>query len=261
MSSFGTEAGRGFVTAMRTLTILPWPGREAGSPSSALPWFPLVGAVVGGMAALAFGLFFQLLLWPGGGAALALIASAVTTGGLHLDGLADMVDGWRGGRTRERRLEIMKDSRIGALGALALVLVLILQFVALTRLGCSRPWQWIVLPFILSRLTQVQLAVSLPYARAEGGTAERFVAGATKAHFLGALLLAAALSFAIAGRLGLVFLLVSLPLAWPLRDWMRKVFGGVTGDLLGGASVVMETLWIFLLALIGPFVTMILWMS
>ena len=244
---------------MRTLTVLPWPGRDADAPASALPWFPLIGAIIGGGVSIIFTLFYKLMLWPGGGAALALTASAVVTGGLHLDGLADTADGWRGGHTRERRLEIMKDSRIGAMGATALVLVFLLQFVALSKLGQSRPGPWIALPFILARLAQVQLAVSLPYARAEGGTAQRFVTGAQGAHFIVALLLAAVLCYAIARGLGLCILLISLPLTWLLQHWMRRAFGGVTGDLLGAASVVMETIGLFLLAFFGPYITLVLY--
>ncbi|MCX6997708.1 MAG: adenosylcobinamide-GDP ribazoletransferase [Kiritimatiellaeota bacterium] len=259
MSSLRTQAGRGFVTAMRTLTVLPWPGRDADEPASALPWFPLIGAIIGGFVAMIFTVFYEMLMWPSGGTALALAVSAVLTGGLHLDGLADTVDGWRGGHTREQRLAIMKDSRIGAMGAMALVLVLLLQFVALSRLGLSRPVSWIALPYILARLAQVQLAVSLPYARAGGGTAERFVTGARSGHFLAALLLAAALCYAIAEGWGLGFLLLSLVLTSGLRRWMRLAFGGITGDLLGGACVVLETVGLFLLALIGPYVTLLLY--
>ena len=247
----------GLVTAMRTLTVLPWPGRDADSPAAALPWFPLVGAIIGSIVYLVIMLLGTRLLWADGGAALALVVGVVITGGLHLDGLADAVDGWRGGRTRERRLEIMKDSRIGALGALALVLVLLLQFVALSRLGYSPLGTWIILPYVLARLAQVQLAVSLPYARAAGGTAEHFVTDARSGHFLAALLLAAALCGAIAGRAGLGALLLSLAATQLLRRWLRLVFGGVTGDLLGGASVALETAWLFLLAFGAPYVTLL----
>ena len=127
----------GLVTAMRTLTVLPWPGRDADSPAAALPWFPLVGAIIGSIVYLVIMLLGTRLLWADGGAALALVVGVVITGGLHLDGLADAVDGWRGGRTRERRLEIMKDPHLGAFGSIGLFLVLFIKAAALSLFTLS----------------------------------------------------------------------------------------------------------------------------
>jgi len=261
----------GLVTAMRTLTVLPWPGRDAAAPAAALSWFPLVGAILGSLVVLLLKALGQGLLWPGGGAlwpgggvlwpgggaALALALSTVLTGGLHFDGLADAVDGWRGGRTPEQRLAIMKDARIGALGALALGLVLLLQFVAFLRMVNSPLLTWVILPFVLARLAQVQLAVSLPYARPAGGTAQAFVAGAQTGHFLAALLWATFFCGLIAGRLGFTLLLLSLAVTQLLRPWLRSTFGGVTGDVLGAVSSVLETAWLLLLALLAPYVALL----
>jgi adenosylcobinamide-GDP ribazoletransferase len=187
--------------------------------------------------------------WPEGAAILAVVISAVLTGGLHLDGFADTLDGWRGGKTRERRLEIMKDSRIGAMGGIGLVLVLLLQYVALARLASAPCGLWLLpLAYILSRLAMTQLAVSLPYARAEGGTAEYFVKDARGWHFIAALLLAALLCGAVGGAVGLLAVIFAVLLTLGLRCWMRLVFGGVTGDLLGFACVVVETALLLALA-------------
>ena len=242
------------LTAMRTLTVLPLPGRDAAALASALPWFPLVGFIISAAVGLVFEAVLRWLHWPLGAAVLAVLTSVLLTGGLHLDGLADAVDGWRGGRTRERRLEIMKDSRIGAMGAIALVIMLLLQFAALARLAEQPGVALLLLPlaFILSRFALVQLAVSLPYARAEGGTAELFVQGARGWHFIAALLLAAVLCGALAGAVGLLAVMVAVLLALPLRGWMRRHFGGVTGDLLGCGCVVVETALLLLLAALAP---------
>jgi adenosylcobinamide-GDP ribazoletransferase len=244
----------GLITALRTLTVLRVPGRDAAALASALPWFPLVGLIVSAGVGLAFAGALYGLHWPAGAAVLTVVLSAALTGGLHFDGLADAVDGWRGGRTHARRLEIMKDSRIGAMGALALGLVLVLQVVALTRLADTARCALALLPlaFILSRLAMALLAVSLPYARAEGGTAEAFVKGARGRHFFAALALAAGLCGALAGVLGLAAVVVAVLLALALRVWMRKNFGGVTGDLLGCACVVVETVLLLGLAAVAP---------
>ncbi|MCX7009331.1 MAG: adenosylcobinamide-GDP ribazoletransferase [Kiritimatiellaeota bacterium] len=254
------EIFRGLITALRTLTVLRVPGRDAASMASALPWFPLVGLLAGGVVGVAFTGLLYYLHWSAGAAALAVLISALLTGGLHLDGLADTMDGWRGGRTRERRLEIMKDSRIGAMGALALGLVLLLQFVALMRLAESARNIILLLPlaFICARLAMTLLAVSLPYARAEGGTAELFVKGVRGWHFIAALLLAVLLCGALAGAVGLVTVIVTVLLTLALRRWMRLMFGGVTGDLLGFACVTLETALLLVLAGVAPFLSPVL---
>ena len=244
----------GLVTALRTLTVLRVPGRDAATLASALPWFPLVGLLVGGGVGLVLAGVAHGLHWPAGAAVLGVVLSAALTGGLHYDGLADTVDGWRGGRTLARRLEIMKDSRIGAMGALALVLVLLLQVVALTRLAelGGGALRLVPLAFILSRLAMTLHAVSLPYARAEGGTAGLFVKGARGWHFITALLSAAILCGALAGAGGLLAVVSAALLAVALRGWMRANFGGITGDLLGCGCVMVETVLLLALAAAAP---------
>jgi adenosylcobinamide-GDP ribazoletransferase len=242
----------GFISAVRTLTVLRVPGRDADALAATLPWFPLVGGLISVFIGVVFWLLRGVLAWPEGAAALTVVTAAVLTGGLHLDGFADTIDGWRGGRTRERRLEIMKDSRIGALGAVGLVLVLLLQYVALARLAGAACGVWLLpLAYILSRLAMTQLAVSLPYARAAGGTAEHFVKGARGWHFIAGLLLAALLCGAVGGATGLFAVIFTVLVTLGLRRWMRIVFGGVTGDLLGFACVVVETALLLALAVVS----------
>src|SRR5512145_1363019 len=119
----------GLVTALRTLTILPVPGSDASDMSRALPWFPLVGCLLGFLLwGLAWGFGFMAVFWPGGTALVVVAASAILTRGLHLDGLADWADGFGGGRDKERTLAIMKDSHVGAFGVIALIIVLIARW-------------------------------------------------------------------------------------------------------------------------------------
>ena len=104
----------GLITALRTLTVLPVPGREAHNPAMALPWFPWAGVLIGGLTAGVAFLFGGPAGWPAGAGVAALAFNVWLTGGLHLDGLGDAVDALHGGQTRERRLEIMKDPHLGA---------------------------------------------------------------------------------------------------------------------------------------------------
>lgn len=174
------------------------------------------------------------------------------TRGLHVDGLADVTDAFGGGRTRERRLEIMKDPHTGAFGVMAIVADLLLKAAALAQLAALNQWALVVVPFIVSRTGQVLLAVSLPYARTEGGKAGGFIEEARPLHFILALVASLACCLAAAGLTGFVLLLQGLALIVLLRFWMKHHFGGVTGDLLGTSNEIVETGLLAFLALISP---------
>ncbi|OIR09203.1 cobalamin synthase [mine drainage metagenome] len=127
--------------ALVFLTRLPLPPLRSlpeGGLARAMRMFPLAGAVVGGLAALAY-LFGRLLFPPPLAALLALAASLLATGCLHEDGLADMTDGFGGGKDKAGKLEIMRDSRIGSYGVAALVMSLALRAAALA--GFADPWR------------------------------------------------------------------------------------------------------------------------
>jgi len=246
----------GLVTAFRTLTILPVPGRNAEKLSSALPWFPLVGVLPGLLLYVPAVLLRLMPLWtvqPALIAAIVLAGNCFLTRGLHLDGLADFADGFGGGRDKEKTLSIMKDPRVGAFGVIALIVVLIGKWSAYFALARCNSLSWIIAALAVSRAVQVHLAVSLPYARAEGGTAGPFVDGATGTHRALAWGLAALLCIAFCGPVGAVLIVPALLAALLLGFWFRARVGGVTGDLLGAASELTETGLLVLVALGGRF--------
>jgi len=243
---------RGLVTAFRTLTIFPVPGRETPDHTAALPFFPVVG--------LALGLLLWVISlanrvigdsgWPLGVAALMLLASVVCTGSLHLDGLADLADAVGGGWDRDRRLAIMKDSRLGVFGVAAIILTLLLKWLAFSRLLTVDSAIWLILIFMIARAMQVNLAVKLPYARGEAGTAISFVQDATGRQRAAAsfICLTAALVY---GPMGLLLLAVAETLTWVYGTWCRKQLGGITGDLLGAGNEITEVVLLFSAAVIG----------
>jgi len=233
---------RGLVTALRTLTILPIPGKETERMADALSWFPVVGCLLAAiLLALARGLDFVTGGWNEGSAAVVLAVSAILTRGLHLDGLSDWADGFGGGNTREATLTIMKDPRAGAFGGVALVLVLVAKWAAFSRLIETGAFHWVVPAFVVSRMAMVELAVCLPYARSEGGTGAPFVNGARTFHRFISLLTALALVLAWGGRAGLVLMIAGWALCHLLGLWFRRRVGGLTGDLLGACSELVET--------------------
>lgn len=243
----------GLTTAIRTLTILPAPGNTGGNMASSLPWFPLVGGAIGAIL-LGLMLLIDKLApghWPGGAAAAVLITGIILTGALHLDGLADWADGFGGGRDREKTLAIMKDSSIGAFGAVALISILLLKWVALSRLAASGTHVWIIAACVISRTMMVELAVWLPYARQEGGIGATIVEGAKRWHRAFALLIALGALIAIAGAAGAQALAVGWLLCRGFGYLCKQRVGGITGDLLGAGGELVETLILVLAALPG----------
>lgn len=236
--------------ALMLLTRLP-AGRIAVVPAmGAAAWaFPLVGFVVGAVSAAVLLAALALGVAPTMAAGLALLAGVLATGGLHEDGLADVADGFGGGRDRARKLEIMRDSRIGSYGALALVLSLELRWQGLTILAAHSGEAAAMALVALGAASRAGMALALavmPAARDDGlGKAAAGVdalrAGCALAIGMGALLAIGApvaiLAMAVAG------------LALGLQA-LRQI-GGQSGDLLGALQQVSEIAgWLVLSALI-----------
>ncbi|MDD5678231.1 MAG: adenosylcobinamide-GDP ribazoletransferase [Kiritimatiellae bacterium] len=244
---------RGFITAMRTLTILPVPGKDTERMGNALYYFPLIGALIGGLVTMVVWFLGSVLTWSLGAGIAGVLMSAWVTRGLHLDGLSDTVDGFYGAATRERRLEIMKDHHVGAFGVVAIVLALLMKMAALFQLAFYGHWAWIPVPFILARMIQVLLAVTLPYARNEGGTAEAFVKQANASHFIVAGICALILCAVLVQLGALALFAVTFLIGYLLARWMKHTFGGVTGDLLGFSNEMVECTLLFAIAAAMPY--------
>ncbi len=238
---------KNLVTAFRTLSILPVPGKNRQNYSSSLYGFVFVGLTLGLILfAEAYGLHYILgKQWSEGSSFLILMTGVFLTRGLHLDGLADFADGFWGGYDRERTLDIMKDSNLGTFGVVALVIVLLAKWIALVRLFELSECVWIISAYVISRAMMVELIVCLPYTRKEG-TAAPFVEGAKGRHRFSALIAAAIILFLINGPAGLIMLLAVWSVTRLFGFWCLKRVGGITGDLLGTSSELTETLTLFL---------------
>jgi adenosylcobinamide-GDP ribazoletransferase len=206
---------------------------------------PLAGALVGAIAALPYWIACQLDLPPLIAATLAIAAGMAVTGCLHEDGLADTVDGFGGGHTRERALEIMRDGRIGAFATCALVVTLLLRIGALANVGgMDRPGlaAWALIGAHAAARAGLPLFMRLvPPARPDGlsaaAGAPSFERAAT-ALLIGILVLAIALG-AQAGLIALALLLA----AAAVMAWLcRRRIGGQTGDVLGAIEQIGECL-------------------
>lgn len=222
------------VSALRILTALPVPGKECPKTEDALYAFPFVGALLG----LLLWLTAQAPLPALVAAALLLTVQTLITRGFHLDGMADTADGFGGGFTRERTLEIMKDSRIGAFGAMALILTLLLKFSLFHALLSAGQPAALYAAMLISRTAQVFLCFTLPSAR-PSGMAAATVQNARPQHLTVALLCAILLAIP-AGLRFLPLMAVGLGVAFFWGRYCLRRVGGITGDLLGAANELVE---------------------
>jgi adenosylcobinamide-GDP ribazoletransferase len=243
---------RELVTAFRTLTVFPIPGQDAPKLSNSLPFFPVVGFALGLLLWLV-GLLDRLTSgngWPMGIAALMLLANIISTRALHLDGLADFADSLGGGWDKTKRLEIMKDSRLGVFGGVAVITALLCKWLAFSRLVSVGSTVWVILLCMISRTMQVHLAVRLDYARAEGGTAAAFVEGGSTYHLVAAYV-ATLVATLLYGPVGLGVLAVAVIITWVYGAWCRQNIGGITGDLLGADNEIIEVTLLLVAAMLG----------
>jgi adenosylcobinamide-GDP ribazoletransferase len=227
------------------LTRLPVPDHRGTGAASAWAW-PVVGAVLGAIAALVAGFALWLGFTPGVVAGLVLVLGAILTGGLHEDGLSDTADGLFGGWTRERRLEIMKDSRVGSYGVLALVLVTLMRWSALaTLLAAASPWALVAVG-ALSRAPMAVVMSALPNAR-ETGLSHATGRPSGQVALIGAAL-AVAIAFLFAGWGALLMLVLIAGATALLARSARARIGGQTGDILGATQQLAEVAALAVLA-------------
>jgi len=225
--------------AVGLLTIVPVGRRPiaAGSERAAALWFPLVGGLLGVVAAAAYGLGEALL---GGfyGAALALTASAVLSGALHHDGLADSADGLGVRGDRDRRLAAMRDSGLGAYGTLALIAFALLATAALARLSPHDAAGALIAGHALGRWAALAQLTFVAPARAEGLGASF---GADRLAFAIGSVVALAITLVAAGLLAGLAAVGGAALAAAATALLaRGLTGGRTGDTLGAAVLLTE---------------------
>jgi len=241
-----------FLTAVQFFTRIPvpaWVGHSAQQLDQAARYFPLVGACVGALAAGVLYLSAQLLPLSLA-VTLSMVASILVTGAFHEDGLSDFADGMGGGHTREKVLSIMKDSRIGSYGAIALVLTLLLKFEALLALCDSHSPALVAAALVaahsVSRLLAASLMLTQRYIRDDDSARARPAAQQmSHASFAVALISAsAALALPYAADAAPGALLGAVTFALLMRAYlawrMHTRLGGYTGDCLGAVQQLSE---------------------
>jgi len=246
--------GWGLASAVRTLTILPFPGNESDSPATTLYWFVPVGALLG-FILYGVALLCQPLQAPFLTGSLLIGLLALLTRAFHLDGLCDMFDGFGGGWTKERKLEIMKGSTVGAFGVIALIITLLVKVSAVALMIERGGIPLLVYVPILSRLFVVAQSVFNPYARKEGGTAARLVTEGRVRHVAISVVWVVVVIIlyknVVLLRLGLL-VGVAATVTVGIALHARKQIGGVTGDILGATVELSEAGMLLAAAIVMP---------
>ncbi len=223
------------------LTILPVPHRWCGGSRElerSIVWFPPIGLLIGLLIAI-FDAGASALLPTLPASVLTVIAMVAISGALHLDGLADTADGFLSSRPRERILEIMKDSRVGPMGVLAIVGMLLLKVAAVASLPPTLRFGTLLLLPLAGRMAPVLLMSTLQYVREKGlGTA--FQRKHTVFPPLFAVTSLAAAGFLAAGAAGLAGAAAAVGVTALFALWCRAKIRGYTGDTLGAACELAE---------------------
>ncbi|MEJ2167054.1 MAG: adenosylcobinamide-GDP ribazoletransferase [Desulfobacterales bacterium] len=236
-----------FFSAVRFITILPWGRSESFDPPRMVPYFPLVGIALG-MLLVLFD-YVAVGLWGrSAGSLLDVVFLAVLTGAFHIDGLGDAADGLLGQRSREKMLSIMKDSRLGTMGLVAILAGLSIKWAGIAGLDAERTLVLIIVP-AYARASMLFGMHFLPYGRPDGGTGTAFFKDKLQLSAFWGLSAPVLLSFLLGWKmiwLNLCFATLTAGMVW---YYQRRV-GCITGDMLGAMAEVTEA-GLFLMAAIG----------
>lgn len=232
-----------FFCALVFLTRLPVPviyRFEESDLGKAMATFPLVGLFLGTLLVLVNTVLSPYL--PDRLTNIILLTLLVViTGGLHIDGFIDTIDGLAGGQNRDKILEIMRDSRVGALGVVGVFLLLLLKWEALNVIDEETKSAALLVMPVIGRWGQVLLTHISPYARDEG-LGLPFLSGLTLGGVVFAFISAIIIASLSIGIFGIGLISIASIIAFTWSWWFKKKIGGVTGDVIGALSELLEVL-------------------
>lgn len=242
-----------FLRALSFLTILPV-GQNAHVQEKELArsmaFFPLVGLVIGLVLAGGYYLFSlflpkSIVLW------LTIGLLALLTRGLHLDGFADTLDGLASGGSKERMLEVMRDSRIGAFGVIGLIFLIGGKYLSLDRMSDASIPPSLILMAVMGRNSMGLVCFRSPYARSSEGLAKPFTKNLGYPEIAFSLATAFVIAVLVLGMKGIFVFLGTCLFSLGYRFFCIKKLGGVTGDVLGAADELSELICLFLLIILS----------
>lgn len=235
-----------FFAALRFLTIFPGPMKLAAADwRLAAIFFPVIGLLLG-MILVLVDFPLRLLASPGLCGTLLVSILVFLTGSLHLDGLSDTFDGLGAGGDRDRMLNVMDDSHVGAFGMVAVVLVLVLKIEAIQSMDLDR-WRALLAAPVLSRWAMVVLGYRA--LAAKPGLGSSLIDHLETKHVVLASLVSVILVIAILRITGVALIFLTVLFTWLIKTYFHFRLGGITGDIFGAVGELTETFALVFLAL------------
>ncbi len=229
------------ITAIRTLTVFSVPGKDTENFPSSIPFFPVAGGILAGLLYLIYKVlqvFPDIPFLPG----IIMVATMILfTGAIHVDGLADVADGFGGGKTKERILEIFKDSRLGTFGVIAVVLDILLKAIMYSWYFENSIFIVIGISIVWSRMSMAAMLTFFSSATPGKGIASSFIGKSYKFQIIISIIFVLILTFAICDYRLVIVLFISLIIVFILFSLLcLKKIGGITGDCLGAINELIE---------------------
>jgi adenosylcobinamide-GDP ribazoletransferase len=227
------------IAALQFLTIIPSGKSVIYDPKGMVPFFPIVGVIIGGLLCVFDFIALKFWLKPAT-AVLDVVFLVILTAALHIDGLGDSADGLLGHRSREKALSIMKDSRIGTMGLVAIVCTLSIKWAGIMHIRTHRTLLLMLIP-AFSRSGMIFGIRFLAYGRPEGGTGYDVFGEPVKLSAFQWILIPVILSFFLGWKgiwLNLLFAILTIMILF----YYKKRMGCITGDMLGAMTEVIESL-------------------
>ena len=224
-----------FLTRLPSPASLQWSEKELAASTT---FFPVVGIVVGVIAAVSWHIGYTLWSAPVA-ALLAVAATVLATGAFHEDGLADSADGLGGAFEINRKLQIMRDSRIGTYGSVALLFVILAKIFTISEISPANISGTLIAAHVIARWTSLPLICNNTYVREEG-TGKPFAATVNQRQLLIASLITVLICVIAIGWRSIVVLPIVVAFVWGSQWYLRRKLGGVTGDVLGAVNSLSE---------------------
>lgn len=240
----------GFYAALLFLTRIPLPQirLDENKIALSLPFFPLAGAVIGGILTLIY-IVGQKILQEQVVAGIIVVMSIIITGGMHLDGFADTMDGLFCFGDREKKLTVMKDSRTGAYGVIGLIIVILLKYLLISSFSKAYFISALICFPIISRWMMTFAIAFYPYAR-ENGLGKAF-AGQKLAAFIFAGIITILINYITAGLEGLIVVLGVFVAGFLFIQYLLRQLGGMTGDTYGALNEFCEIVALLMFSILS----------
>jgi adenosylcobinamide-GDP ribazoletransferase len=240
------------IIAMQFLTPIPLKIRvvEPKDLGRSMRWFPLVGFMIGLFLFFIKGICLSLGFSVWVTATLLLLALVITSGGLHLDGLSDMCDGFYAGKTKEEIVKIMRDPHIGIMGIIGVIFILLMKWSVFVSLPLQREYHAdipLILMPLISRWAMVIAASVGSYAHvAVDGIGKPFIENVKYKEVIIATVITAGISIFVAKIIGCILIIASLITVLLIVGIARRKLGGITGDIFGAINEISETVVLLL---------------